>query len=218
VAFDFALYSLCVDLLELGYRSRPLELRAVETRPQSSLNDLAGTPADRLLEAHKNALDVNWLTLPPAEGFAALAALPLEAKQRLFAWCIAACLKPQLAVENQADPVLESAGRRLAIPFADYWRPTAANYWGRVKKAHGVAIAGAVRDNDAAGIKAAARLHERGMAAGIDVRDLVPLHADFNLDLRRLGPAAMLEHLAAQLDPPDPVCVRSGDRDRNPRR
>jgi ParB family chromosome partitioning protein len=28
----------------------------------------------------------------------------------------------------------------LAIPFADYWRPTAINYWGRVKKAHGLAI------------------------------------------------------------------------------
>ena len=28
----------------------------------------------------------------------------------------------------------------MRIPFADYWRPTAANYWGRVKKAHGLAI------------------------------------------------------------------------------
>ena len=36
--------------------------------------------------------------------------------------------------------MIESAGRRLAIPFADFWRPTAANYWGRVKKAHGLAI------------------------------------------------------------------------------
>jgi hypothetical protein len=58
--------------------------------------------------------------------------------------CVAACLKPQLAIENQANPVLESAGRRLAIPFADYWRPTAANYRGRVKKAHGLAIASAI--------------------------------------------------------------------------
>jgi ParB family chromosome partitioning protein len=144
VAFDLALCSLCVGLLELGYRDRPLELRAIETRPQSSLNDLAGTPADRLLEAHRNALDLDWLARPPAEGFAALAALPTESKQRLFAWCVAACLKPQLAIENQANPVLESAGRRLAIPFADYWRPTAANYWGRVKKAHGLAIANAI--------------------------------------------------------------------------
>jgi ParB family chromosome partitioning protein len=99
VAFDLALYSLGIDLLRRGYRSRPLDLRANETRPRSSLNDLAGTVADGLLEAHRNALDVEWVSLPPAKGFAALSALPPEAKQRLFAWCIASCLNPQLAIE-----------------------------------------------------------------------------------------------------------------------
>jgi ParB family chromosome partitioning protein len=49
-------------------------------------------------------------------------------------------MKPQLAIEDGADPVIEAAGRPLGIPFADFWRPTAANYWGRVKKAHGLAI------------------------------------------------------------------------------
>jgi ParB family transcriptional regulator, chromosome partitioning protein len=104
------------------------------------LNDLSGTPADRLLEVQGRALDLGWLKLPPVDGFAALAALPSEAKQRLFARCIALCVKPQLAIEDGADPVSEAAGSRLAISFADYWRPTAANYWGRVKKAHGLAI------------------------------------------------------------------------------
>ena len=81
VAFDLALYALCVDLRERGWRSRPLDLRAVETRPSSSLNDLADTPADRLLEAREQALALDWLSLPPAEGFAALAALSSAAKQ-----------------------------------------------------------------------------------------------------------------------------------------
>ena len=145
VAFDLALYSLCVDLFErFGYRSHPLDLRAAETELRSSLNDLSGTPADRLLEARRQALDLDWLKLPPAEGFAALAALPAAAKQRLFAWCVASCMKPQLAIEDRADAVVESAVGRLAIPFADFWRPTAANYWGRVKKAHGLAIAKAI--------------------------------------------------------------------------
>ena len=66
------------------------------------------------------------------------------------------------------------------------------------------------RDNDAAGLKAAERLHERGHAAGIDVRDLVPVHGDFNLDLCRLGPAAMLDHLAPQLVPADRARFRPG--------
>jgi ParB family chromosome partitioning protein len=141
VAFDLALYALCVDLFErFGYRSQPLNLRAIETPLHSSLNDLVGTPADRLLEAQSRALNLDWLKLPPAEGFAALAALSMEAKQRLFARCIALCMKPQLAIEDGADPVIEAAGRPLGIPFADFWRPTAANYWGRVKKAHGLAI------------------------------------------------------------------------------
>jgi ParB family chromosome partitioning protein len=144
VAFDLALYSLSVDLLDRGYRERPLDLRATETPLRSSLNDLAGTPADRLLDAHRSALDTGWLSLPPAQAFAALSALPPETKQRLFAWCIATTLKGQLAVEDRPDPVLEHAGERLAIPFADYWRPTAANYWGRVKKAHGLATAKSV--------------------------------------------------------------------------
>ena len=59
------------------------------------------------------------------------------------------------------------------------------------------------RDNDAAGINAGKRLHERGEAAGIDVRELVPVHGDFNADLCRLGAAALLAHLVSQLAPDD---------------
>jgi hypothetical protein len=53
------------------------------------------------------------------------------------------------------------------------------------------------RDNDAAGISAAIRLRER--AAGIEVRELVPVHGDFNLDLCRIGPDGMLARLRDQL-------------------
>jgi Toprim domain-containing protein len=63
------------------------------------------------------------------------------------------------------------------------------------------------RDNDAAGLHAAERLRERGEALGIEVCDLVPVHGDFNADLCRLGHAAMLAHLAAQLVPADAAAV-----------
>ncbi len=141
VAFDLALYALCTDLFRhIGYHTNPLDLRATECAPRSSLNDLSGTPADLLIETQGAALDLDWLQLPPVEAFNAFAALPDEAKRRLFAWCIASTLKPQLAIEDRADPANESAGHRLAIPFADLWRPTVANYWGRVKKAHGLEV------------------------------------------------------------------------------
>jgi hypothetical protein len=68
------------------------------------------------------------------------------------------------------------------------------------------------RDNDAAGIKAAKRLRERGESIGIDVRDLVPVHGDFNTDLCRFGGAVTLGHLVLQLAPDDLVrFVRAED-------
>ena len=79
-----------------------------------------------------------------------------------------------------------SANHLAALAFAPAWR--------RLYVA---------RDNDAAGRHAAARLHERGQAAGIEIRDLVPVHEDFNADLCALGPAALLAHLAPQLVPAD---------------
>jgi hypothetical protein len=79
-----------------------------------------------------------------------------------------------------------SANHLAALAFAPTWR--------RLYVA---------RDNDAAGIRAAERLHERGHTAGIEVRDLVPIHDDFNLDLRRLGPSALLSHLVTQFIPSD---------------
>ena len=67
------------------------------------------------------------------------------------------------------------------------------------------------RDNDAAGLKAAQRLHQRGAAAGIEVCDLVPAGNDFNVDLCRLGPAAMNTRLIKQLVPADVVRFTVGE-------
>ena len=73
------------------------------------------------------------------------------------------------------------------------------------------------RDNDAAGLRAAQRLGERGIAAGIEIRDLVPVHGDFNLDLCRLGPDGMLAHLADQLVPSDRMRFLRDARRSDPR-
>jgi len=79
-----------------------------------------------------------------------------------------------------------SANHLAALAFAPSWR--------RLYVA---------RDNDRAGRHAADRLHQRGRTAGIKIRELVPVHEDFNADLCALGPAALLAHLAPQLVPAD---------------
>ena len=142
VAFDLALYSLCIDLFErFGYRSHPLDLRAIETPMHSSLNDLAGTAADRLLEAPRQHTR-SRLAQTAAGG-------RLRGARGIADRGQAAALRPVHRPLPQAAAGDRGRGRsghrkpparRLAIPFADFWRPTAANYWGRVKKAHGLAI------------------------------------------------------------------------------
>jgi hypothetical protein len=60
-------------------------------------------------------------------------------------------------------------------------------------------------DNDGPGRGAATRLRARAERAGIETLDLVPVHADFNADLCRLGANDMLHHLASQLAADDIV-------------
>ena len=74
------------------------------------------------------------------------------------------------------------------------------------------------RDNDAAGLRAAQRLRERGIAASIEIRELVPVHGDFNLDLCRLGPEGMRAHLADQFVPSDREHFLPDTRRSDPRR
>jgi Toprim domain len=57
------------------------------------------------------------------------------------------------------------------------------------------------RDNDAAGYGAACRLRDRHR--DIDVRELVPVHADFNLDLCRIDAGTLRARLTDQLVPDD---------------
>jgi hypothetical protein len=59
------------------------------------------------------------------------------------------------------------------------------------------------RDNDPAGLKAVERLRQR--YPHIDVRELVPVHADFNYDLCAFGPDIMRARLADQFEPGDRV-------------
>jgi Toprim domain len=73
-------------------------------------------------------------------------------------------------------------------------------------------------DNDAAGLKAANRLRERGLATGLEIRELVPVHGDFNLDLCRLGADIMRALLADQLAPSDRTRFLPDARRSEPRR
>lgn len=144
VAFDAMLYTLCMSVFHGGYFGNPLNVPASPTRSDCSLNDLGETAASAMLEDKRATLPTSWMSLEPAEAFDAMSALSAEEKQALFAWCVAQCLEPAFSFEGQPDSVIERIGARLDIDAAAHWRPTADNYWGRVKMDHGLEVGGEV--------------------------------------------------------------------------
>jgi hypothetical protein len=61
------------------------------------------------------------------------------------------------------------------------------------------------RDNDEAGRRAASTLRDRAADAELEMFELRPVFADFNVDLCQLGAATLLRHLVPQLVPADRV-------------
>ena len=140
-AFDLNLYSLCSSVFAVGYRPKPINLSVTSAMNQGSVTHLTGTIAEKMLEAQRKALRLDWMQLPKPEDFVALSALKPREKQALFAFATACGLVPQLSVDHCANPVIEEAGRRMDVDVAACWRPTAASYFGRVKKEMSIDVA-----------------------------------------------------------------------------
>ena len=133
-AFDLMLYSMCCDVFGIGYRARPIDVSLRPAMTQGSRDHLSGTKAERILKKQQSELELDWMTLPKPDDFAALCALSVAGKQALFAFTAAHGLVQQLGLDHTVDPVVEAAGQRMKVDVAAFWRPTASNYFGRVTK------------------------------------------------------------------------------------
>ena len=93
---------------------------------------------------------------------------------------------------------------RSVLPHMPMVAGLSANHLAALDLPGGVQRLYIARDGDADGTRAAERLRARAKVAGLlEVRDLYPLHGDFNDDLRSLGAAWLAGHVAVQLDPAD---------------
>lgn len=142
-AFDVMLYSMCKQVLTsgYGYESKPINVSLTPAEVYRSKEVLEDTVATSMLEASQDRLNLSWASHSKPADFEALSALPAADKQALFAWCTAHALVQQLGTDKGAHPVVEAIGRRMKVDVAACWRPTAANYWGRVKKGHALKVA-----------------------------------------------------------------------------
>ncbi|APW64293.1 ParB/RepB/Spo0J family partition protein [Paludisphaera borealis] len=100
------------------------------------------TPAGASMAAIEQGLPLAWLELSSeAERFRALSDLSDNQKLDLLAACVASSLKPQLATGFEAT-ACELALSLTGADLSGYWRPTAANYLGRITTQQLLALGG----------------------------------------------------------------------------
>ncbi|NIJ09307.1 ParB family chromosome partitioning protein [Sphingomonas vulcanisoli] len=96
-----------------------------------------GSTASRAIEEQRQALDTSWAGhRTMTERFDAFRALDDEARGAWVAFVIAQTLEPTLNVGDggRLNGFHDHLGRILEIQVAQWWRPTAENFFGRVKK------------------------------------------------------------------------------------
>ena len=159
-SFDLCVFQMARSVFRTGYQPHALDISVVETpdRPPIRGNDERFAETSRgegLLELNRSVLPLDWLEMDDdGEAFQALRELPEEAKQSLFAACVARTVKGQLAFEPSARPELEATVARLDIDFAGQYRPDAELFWSRLNKARILDIASRTLGPDWAGAQA----------------------------------------------------------------
>jgi ParB family chromosome partitioning protein len=137
VALDLLIFTIASDACHRRLAGHGgLDVHFREHKP--AVKDL--TAADHALKAIEEALPLAWLKpKSDAERFRAFTNLSDTQKLDLLAWSVAGSLKPQLATGREAT-AYELALSLTGAEVAGYWRPTAANYLGRVTRDQLLAI------------------------------------------------------------------------------
>ncbi|VXD03323.1 ParB family protein [Sphingomonas sp. T1] len=96
-----------------------------------------GSMASQTIDDQRQKLDTSWAGLPTMTArFDAFRALDDEARGAWVAYSIARTLEPTLNVAEgyRSNGFHDHLGRLLDIQVENWWRPTAENFFGRVKK------------------------------------------------------------------------------------
>lgn len=96
-----------------------------------------GSMASQTIDDQRQKLDTSWAGLPTMTArFDAFRALDDEARGAWVAFSIARTLEPTLNVAEgyRSNGFHDHLGRLLDIQVENWWRPTAENFFGRVKK------------------------------------------------------------------------------------
>lgn len=130
LANDLLLYTLCQEILDLGYQRKAMEARIDVVRPHD--DKFADCQAMQCLEKAHSKLPTDWMGIEsPTERFAALRKLTPKRKQALMAYCVSAAFTAGLD-SNDSDEVSEAVLADLQPNYAASWRPNGDAYFKRL--------------------------------------------------------------------------------------
>ena len=133
LAADVWQYVFCSQLLSDYWWGHLVAVRASVSEENTSLRDLESTTASVVLQAQYAKLDTAWLSMEDDVAcFAAFRRLSAEMKAQLVAYATALVFE---LGQHRSDELTcaASVAHELEIDYARYWRPTAENYFKRLK-------------------------------------------------------------------------------------
>jgi ParB family chromosome partitioning protein len=146
LALDLALFQLALPLVTPHWRRQTGSTIAInDISDPLSRNQTPASHARSEIEKMAQALDTAWADEPSVSAaFLAFRAIDESVKATWLGLSVACSLKASLGTHgNFANPFHDALGCALGIDVADFWRPTAENYFDGLKK-H--AILGAIAD------------------------------------------------------------------------
>ena len=143
LAQDVLIYVLHASVLSSrGYWDNPSELTARPASLSSTLDDLGDTQAAKDLTAALQALPSGLAGLSIEAQFDAIRKLGAKEKAALLAASVALSLKERSIEQGRVPSLLDQIGLALSgdAVVSSRWRPTAANFWGRIPMRAALAI------------------------------------------------------------------------------
>ncbi|MEZ5936017.1 MAG: hypothetical protein R3F54_29710, partial [Alphaproteobacteria bacterium] len=143
LARDVLIYVLHASVLSArGYWDNPSELTARPASLSSTLEDLGDTKPARDLAAALQALPSGLAGLSVEAQFDAIRKLGAKEKAALLTASVALSLKERSIDQGRVPSLLDQIGIALGgdAVVSSRWRPTAANFWGRIPMRAALAI------------------------------------------------------------------------------
>lgn len=139
LAHDLLIFTLAEQMLgDLPVWDRGADIEASPAN-LSATDDIEGAAAAEALSQAHGRLDLGWMVHEDRpERFTGFQALTKKKKEAIMAYCVARTL------QWDGGGLTDHLAELMGFDLLDYWRPTAENYFRRVKAAHLLEIGAAV--------------------------------------------------------------------------